>query len=286
MRAVFEQLGYSPDNPLSTSLNRAISDGGFLATTSPTGRDQAIAYMEGLISDIELQLPDAFNISPGTSVQVVGHPEYAGGGYYVPGTLDGSRSGAFHAGVGGPGLNRYTLPSLTYHEAVPGHHFQITIAAQQGLPDFRGLVHFNAYVEGWALYAERLAWDLGLYADDPYGNIGRLQFEMLRAVRLVTDTGIHAFGWTRSEAKQYMRDVLEDRFAAEVDRYIVLPAQALGYKMGMLKILELRDLSESTLGERFDLSEFHDVVLANGSMPLGILEQVVEDYITDIQASG
>jgi uncharacterized protein (DUF885 family) len=169
------------------------------------------------------------------------------------------------------------MPSLSYHEAIPGHHFQIAIAQELDLPMFRTDLFFNGYGEGWALYAERLAWELGVYDDDPYGNLGRLDYELLRAVRLVVDTGIHAKHWTREEARAYMMDVLGS--AGEVDRYIVRPAQAVGYKIGMIKILELRQRAMDQLGDRFDLKEFHNVVLANGSMPLDILEQVVQDYI-------
>ncbi len=137
-------------------------------------------------------------------------------------------------------------------------------------------------MEGWALYAERLAWELGLYENEPYGNIGRLQYELLRAVRLVTDTGIHAMKWTRAEAKAYMDQALGAQpgtISHEVDRYIVIPAQATGYKIGMLKILELRQMAMDELGERFDIKEFHNVVLGNGSLPLAILEQQVVNYI-------
>jgi uncharacterized protein (DUF885 family) len=150
------------------------------------------------------------------------------------------------------------------------------------LPLFRNDLFFNGYGEGWALYAERLAWELGLYEDDPFGNLGRLQLELLRAVRLVVDTGIHAKQWTRAESKAYMNEALGDpsgRWSHEVERYIVLPAQATGYKIGMLKILELRQRAMDELGDEFDIKEFHDLVLGSGSMPLDILERIVEDYI-------
>jgi pimeloyl-ACP methyl ester carboxylesterase len=160
---------------------------------------------------------------------------------------------------------------------------QIAIAQSLDLPAFRNDVFFNGYAEGWALYAERLAWEMGLYDDDPYGNIGRLDYELLRAVRLVVDTGIHAMRWTREEAQAYMLDVLGSAY--EVDRYIVMPAQATGYKIGMLKILELRQKAMDALGDRFDLKAFHNVVLTNGSVPLEILEQLVQKYIDDTLAS-
>jgi uncharacterized protein (DUF885 family) len=161
---------------------------------------------------------------------------------------------------------------------VPGHHFQVAISYDQGLPTFRTDIIFNGFVEGWALYAERLAWEMGMYEENPHGNIGRLQFELLRAVRLVVDTGIHAKKWTRSEAQAYMNRTLGG-FESEVDRYVVLPAQATGYKVGMLKILELRQLAQDELGQDFDIVAFHHAVLENGSLPLEILEQLVNIHI-------
>lgn len=171
-----------------------------------------------------------------------------------------------------------SMPTTLFHEAVPGHHFQIALSYDLDLPTFRKDLVLNGYAEGWALYAEQLAWELGMYEDDPYGNIGRLQLELLRAARLVADTGIHAEHWTRNEARSYM-DRTMGGSSQEVDRYVVFPAQATGYKIGMIKILELRQLAQDELGEDFDLAEFHRVILGHGSMPLEILERVVRDYI-------
>jgi uncharacterized protein (DUF885 family) len=202
--------------------------------------------------------------------------------------MDGSRPAAFHTGIGGSRAYKFNMPTVAYHEAIPGHHFQIAIAQEMDLPLFRNDVVLNAYAEGWALYAERLAWEMGLYDDDPYGNIGRLHLELLRAVRLVTDTGIHTMRWSREEAKAYMNQALGDpsgRWSHEVDRYIVLPAQAAGYKIGMLKILELREMAMEAMGEQFNIKEFHTVILGNGSMPLEILERLVQDYIDAKQTS-
>jgi hypothetical protein len=173
------------------------------------------------------------------------------------------------------------MPTVVYHEAIPGHHFQVAIARELELPLYRNVVDFNAYIEGWAMYAERLGWELGLY-DDPYTNLGRLEFELLRAVRLVTDTGIHAKRWTREEAIAYMDEAMgapPGSSSGEVDRFIVWPAQATSYKVGMLKMVELRQRAMDRLGDQFDLKEFHTVVLGNGGMPLEILEQVIQDYI-------
>jgi uncharacterized protein (DUF885 family) len=152
---------------------------------------------------------------------------------------------------------------------------------QEDLPFFRRLIPFSAYSEGWGLYAERLAWEMG-FLEDPYDNIGRLQAELFRSVRLVVDTGIHAMRWSREEAIDYMlrnTGMAESDVVAEIERYFVMPGQATAYKVGMIKILELRELAEKELGERFDIREFHNVILTGGSMPLDLLEERVRDYI-------
>jgi uncharacterized protein (DUF885 family) len=245
-----------------------------------SGKDQLVNAYEAILYEVSQRLDAAFDIRPSGKVVVIAETASGGVSYYVPASADGSRPGVFHAGVGGSWAPKYSMPTVAYHEAIPGHHFQIALAQEMDLPLFRNDIVLNGYAEGWALYAEQLAWELGLYEDNPYGNIGRLQLELLRAVRLVTDTGIHAKKWTREEAKAYMNKVLGlHAFSGEVDRYIVLPAQATGYKVGMVKILELRQKAIDQLGDQFDLKEFHSVILGNGSLPLDILEQVVQDYI-------
>jgi uncharacterized protein (DUF885 family) len=178
------------------------------------------------------------------------------------------------------------MRTTAYHEAVPGHHLQISIAQElQGVPVFRTLVPFTAYSEGWALYAERLAWEVG-YEKDPLDNLGRLQSELFRSVRLVVDTGLHRKRWTREQAIEYMTKttgMAESEVVIEVERYLVQPGQALAYKVGMMKILELRDRARGALGNKFDVRAFHDVVLRNGAMPLGILERIVDNYIAERQ---
>jgi uncharacterized protein (DUF885 family) len=177
------------------------------------------------------------------------------------------------------------MKTTAYHEAVPGHHFQISIQQElTGVPQFRRFLPFGAYTEGWALYAERLASEIGMYQDDPAGDIGRLQDELFRAVRLVVDTGIHYKHWTRQQAIDYMVTNTgnpEADVVVEIERYIVWPGQACSYKVGQLKILGLREKARAALGAKFDLGEFHDVVLKNGSLPLGILEKLVDKYISD-----
>ena len=179
---------------------------------------------------------------------------------------------SFHAGVGGQ-IAAYTMPTITFHEAVPGHHTQIAIAQELELPTFRRFIQYNGFAEGWALYAERLAADAGLYGADPYGDIGRLELELLRAVRLVVDTGIHSLQWSRADAQDYMERTISG-WSHEVERYMVLPGQATGYMIGMQTILNLRD--EVVDNGPLDLASFHDLVLGGGSVPLGVLESVVE----------
>ncbi len=177
------------------------------------------------------------------------------------------------------------MRTLTAHEAVPGHHFQIALAQEQKEgPTFRKLLPFTAYVEGWALYAEKLAREMGFYKDDPFGELGYLDSELFRAVRLVVDTGIHFKRWTREQAIEYMEahtSSAHETVVSEIERYIVMPGQACAYKIGEIKIVELREKARTALGDRFDLRKFHNVVLKNGGLPLTLLEQVVDRYIQD-----
>ncbi len=281
MRAVFDELEYPSDGNLDDLVTRAIQEAGYIDTYTKAGKDEVIETYEEILDEVSQKLDEVFDVRPKAELVVVGEPSFGGGGgYYVSASLDGSRPGAFHTGVGDSMVPKYRMPTIAYHEAIPGHYFQISIAQEMDLPLFRNDVILNGYAEGWALYAEQLAWELGLYEDDPYGDIGRLHMELLRAVRLVADTGIHAKKWTREEAKAYMKEALgSDRSSHEVDRYIVLPGQATGYKIGMIKILELRQKAMDALGDQFDLKEFHHVVLCNGGVPLTILEEVVQDYI-------
>ena len=280
MRQLFNELGYPPDESFGDSLSRAIKEGGSYNTSSQAGKEEYIAAVEALIEEADQRMDQLFDIGPSWGVEVVGGPM---GGYYTPGAPDGSRPGAYHVGILGSSRNKFLEPTIAYHEAVPGHHYQIATGQTLDLPMFRKEGNYNGFVEGWALYAERLAWEMGLYEDDPYGNIGRLQMELLRAVRLVTDTGIHSQGWTRQEAQSYMDQAMgaPGYFSHEVDRYVVIPAQATGYKIGMLKILELRQRAMDALEDQFDIKEFHNIVIGNGSLPLEILEQLVDKYIAE-----
>jgi uncharacterized protein (DUF885 family) len=253
---------------------------------SAEGRAAILADYTAIINEINAGLDQYFAVKPKSGVQVLRVPEFAEktapGAYYEAPAMDGSRPGTFFANLRDVGeIPKFGMRTLAYHEAVPGHHFQIAIAQDlDDLPIFRRMIPFTAYAEGWALYAERLAWEAG-FQKDPLDNLGRLQAEMFRAVRLVVDSGLHAKRWTREQAIEYMRDntgMGEDEVVAEIERYLVNPGQALAYKVGMLKILELRDRARGALGERFDIRAFHDVVLKNGSMPMALLERAVDDW--------
>jgi uncharacterized protein (DUF885 family) len=209
---------------------------------------------------------------------VIADPTFGSGGFYISPAWDGSRPGAFHAGVGAQWIPKFNMRGTAYHEGIPGHHFQIALAGELGLPLFRVDLGFNGYIEGWALYAEGLAEELGLYPD-AYSRLGQMNLELLRAVRLVTDTGIHYLRWTREEAEAYMEQAMGGPEWSEVGRYVVVPAQGTSYMVGQLKILELRQRAMDALGDRFDLKEFHRVLLGQGAMPLEILERRVDEYI-------
>ena len=251
------------------------------------GKAAMIAQYQAIIDDINGKLGDAFRARPKLGVEVKAVPAFsektAPGAYYQPGAFDGSRPGVFFANMRDPGETpKFAMRTLAYHEAIPGHHFQIAIAQElTGVPFFRRILPFTAYSEGWALYTERLAWEMG-FQNDPLDNLGRLRDEMMRAVRLVVDSGIHYKQWTREQAITYMLDntgMGEGDVTAEIERYFVNPGQALAYKAGMIKILALREKAKAALGERFALADFHDEVLTHGALPLSLVERVIDDWI-------
>ena len=203
--------------------------------------------------------------------------------YYYPPSDDGSRAGYYYVNLYRPEMRpKYEIEVLTAHESVPGHHLQFAIAHELGgLPAFRRNASHTAFVEGWALYSERLGYELGLYKD-PYSRFGQLTYDMWRAVRLVVDTGLHHKRWTRQQAIDYFRDnaaKTETDIVNEIDRYIGTPAQALAYKIGQFKILELRAMAERELDTRFDIRAFHDTVLGSGALPLDVLEANVRRWV-------
>jgi uncharacterized protein (DUF885 family) len=213
----------------------------------------------------------------------------APGAYYQPPPFDGSKPGTFYVNLRSvEEIPKFGMRTLAYHEGVPGHHFQIAIAQEmQGVPFFRRIVPFTAYSEGWALYAEKLAAESG-FEDDPFDRIGYLTGQAFRAVRLVVDTGIHSQRWTREQAIDYMKanaGMPETDVVAEIERYIVNPGQACAYKVGQLKILELRERARRELGADFDIRQFHDVVLTDGALPLSLLEREVDRWIAEHRAA-
>jgi uncharacterized protein (DUF885 family) len=260
----------------------------FLFPENDSGRAMVLAEYERILEEANKGLDQAFDIRPKASLTVERVPEFketdAPKGQCFPPAMDGSKGGIFMTNLRKVSEHpKYSMKTLAYHEGFPGHHFQGSIAMElKGLPVFRTVVPFTAYQEGWALYAEQLAYELGFYNHDPFGNLGRLQGEMWRACRLVVDAGIHYKKWTREEAIKYMLDytgLSENQVVTEVERYIVLPGQACSYKIGMIKFLELREKAKQSLGNKFDLREFHRVVLENGSVPLDVLAENVENYI-------
>jgi uncharacterized protein (DUF885 family) len=284
---ILAQEGWDVSAGFTAAIGELADSPQFYYSDSDEGRDQILADYQAQIDEISAGLEPWFDVLPEAGVEVRRVPEFkektAPGGYYEIPAMDGSRPGVFYANLYDiKATPTFGMRTLAYHEAVPGHHFQLAIQQQQkDLPFFRRLIPFSAYSEGWGLYAERLAWEMG-FLEDPYDNIGRLQSELFRSVRLVVDTGIHAMRWSREEAIDYMlrnTGLAESDVVAEIERYFVMPGQATAYKVGMIKILELRELAQKELGERFDIREFHNVVLTGGSMPLDILEERVRDYI-------
>jgi uncharacterized protein (DUF885 family) len=255
------------------------------------GREAALEAYKEILREIEQGLDDAFDLKTEKPLTVLRIPEFKESGspaaYYNPPTLDGSRPGVFFANLGDmSNVPKFGMRTLAYHEGIPGHHFQLSLQQEIGGPTFRKFLHFTAYTEGWALYAEKLAWELG-FQDDPYNNLGRLQAEMLRAVRLVVDTGIHFKRWPREQAMGYMLQhtgMASDEVRREVERYVVLPGQACAYKIGELKILKLREKAREALGDRFSLPVFHTTILECGAVPLTMLEEIVNAWIEETRA--
>lgn len=253
----------------------------------PTSKEQLLDAYRGHLDAMQPKLPQLFGRLPKAPLVVKPVPDYAekdqAAAYYMHGAPDGSRPGTVF-------INTYkfeTRPlyateAIAYHEGIPGHHLQISIAQElTGLPQFRRYTYYTAYTEGWGLYAERLGKDIGFY-QDPYNDYGRLEADIWRGVRLVVDTGVHSMHWSRQQMVDYFHDhsaVPETDVQAEVDRYIALPAQALGYKIGQLKLLELKAKAQQALGDRFDIRAFHDQVLDSGALPLDLLEQRIDTWI-------
>jgi uncharacterized protein (DUF885 family) len=249
--------------------------------------DDLVAGYSHISKQADGKLPELFAELPRTPYGIKVIPDYEAPAqttaYYQPSAADGSRAGFYMINTYKLDTRpKYEMEALTLHESVPGHHLQIARSQElKGLPDFRRNARYTAYIEGWALYAESLGTEMGFYTD-PYSKFGQLTYEIWRACRLVVDTGMHAFGWSRQQAIDFMKEntaKTENDIIVEVDRYIVWPGQALAYKMGELKIKELRAKASKELGARFDVRKFHNAVLDDGPLPLDLLEQRISEWI-------
>ncbi|MBU8976013.1 DUF885 domain-containing protein [Lysobacter sp. MMG2] len=269
-------------------MSALVKDPRFQYADTDAGRAELVGDIKRTLAALTPHIPDYFGRTPPQPLDVRPVPKEsqatAPGAYYVQPAMDGSRPGIYFINLGNLEANtRWSLPTLTYHEGSPGHHFQIAIGQTlTDLPMLRRSLNPSAFSEGWALYAEQLASEMGLYRDDPWGDLGRLRAELFRSVRLVVDTGLHRKRWTPEQAIAYMHEhtgMPLDEVRIEVYRYLVQPGQACSYKIGHLKFVELRERARTALGERFDIRAFHDLVLGNGAMPLAVLEASVDDWI-------
>lgn len=291
MEAIMQQVGFEGD--LQDFFEFMRTDPRFYKPETPEGREEYLAEARAAIARMEADLPNLFNTFPkaGMIVQAVEpfRERSAGKAFYNRPAPDGSRPGIYYANLYRMSdMPTYQLEALAFHEGIPGHHMQIAIAQElEGVPSFRRFGGYTAYSEGWGLYTELLPKEIGYYTD-PYSDFGRLAMEIWRAARLVVDTGLHSKQWTREQAVQYLLENTpnpEGDARKAIDRYIVMPGQATAYKIGMIKIVELRERAKTELGDAFDIRDFHDVVLKNGAVPLAILEENVDAWIAETKAS-
>ena len=285
MQAVKQQVGF--EGPLPDFFDFLRTNERFILPDTDAGRATYIEMAQQHMVDMQAALPDWFGRLPEAPLEVrrvEAFREQPGGAqHYMRGAPDGSRPGVFYVHLSDmSAMPTYPLESIAYHEGLPGHHLQISIAQEtEGLPRFRTQYGYTAYSEGWGLYAESLASEMGFYTD-PYSDFGRLGSEIWRAARLVVDTGIHAMGWTQEQAVQYFLEntpVAEGAVRSEVERYFIMPGQATAYKTGSLKIQQLRQQAQAELGDRFNIRGFHDTVLDGGSLPLPVLEARISRWI-------
>ncbi|MDT0686439.1 DUF885 domain-containing protein [Autumnicola psychrophila] len=288
MMEVKEQVGF--EGSLKEFFNYVRESKELMPYSSP---EEVIANFEDIHQRMQPHLNKLFNVKPKTAFEVRRTEEFresSASAEYNPGSLDGTRPGIFYVPVpDAAAYNVYSDESLFLHEAIPGHHYQISLTQEnEDLPDFRKTLWYSGYGEGWALYSESLGKELGLYTD-PYQYFGMLGAEMHRAVRLVVDTGLHSKGWTREEAIQYSLDneaESEASVISEIERYMANPGQALSYKIGQLKIQELRDKARKALGDQFDIREYHNKVLETGAVPLQLLENKIDRWVGEAQPEG
>ncbi|MEZ5953588.1 MAG: DUF885 domain-containing protein [Hyphomonas sp.] len=295
MEAIKTQVGYEGTlNEFFDMLRDSKNDERFYYPDTDEGRQAYIDDATAVIENIKTKLPDYFGILPKADIEVKrveAFREQPGAAqHYFPGTPDGSRAGIYYAHLSDmTAMPKRELEVIAYHEGIPGHHMQISIAQElENVPQFRTQAGFTAYVEGWALYSEWLAKEFPGTYQDPYSEFGRLGSEMWRAIRLVVDTGLHSKGWTEEQAVEYFKDnaaITDAQARSEVRRYIVMPGQATAYKIGMIKIQELRKKAETELGDKFDIKAFHDTVLGGGALPLDLLERRVDQWIAEVKAS-
>ena len=288
MKEIFIELGYEVNKPIGQMMNELNENPEFLYADTPDRKEIVINDYNKMVKEAEEDVRPYFEKFPKSPVEVRAVPEYsektAAGGYYQSPSLDGSRPGVFYANLYDiKQTPKFGMRTLTFHEAVPGHHFQIALNQEnEDLTLYRKLGYrTSAYTEGWALYSEQLAVEVGM-TKDLYDELGVLQSEMFRANRLVVDTGMHYKKWTREKAMDYMKETTgmsDTEVRVEIERYIVWPAQATSYKMGMLQILELRDRAKNEMGDKFNLKQFHSIVLDQGIVPLFILEDLIDEWI-------
>jgi len=280
MLAIAQQLGFKDLASFRASLKAN-------PKLHPASREALLDAYRGYLAAMQGKLPQMFGRLPKAGFEVVPVPEFlektSAPAYYEGGTPDGSRPGRLFIDLyNAPQRNLYSVEAISYHEGLPGHHLQVSIAQElTGIPEFRKFSGYSAYQEGWGLYAEHLGKDEGFYKD-PYSDYGRLEADIWRAIRLVVDTGVHSQHWTRQQMVDYFHDhsnIDEPSIQAEVDRYIAWPGQALAYKIGQLKILELREKAKTALGPKFDIRAFHDQVLDAGALPLDVLTERIDAWI-------
>ncbi|HEY1707444.1 MAG TPA: DUF885 family protein [Rhizomicrobium sp.] len=259
----------------------------FIYPNTDEGKAKLIADLNDKVKAVTAKLPGYFGTLPKAKLEIRRIPKYTessqAGGYYQPGSLDGKRPGAYYINLRDTKEQpSWLLGTLTYHEGIPGHHLQLSLQQEASLPTIRKISFFSAYIEGWALYAEQLADEMGMYANDPFGQIGYLHDAMFRAVRLVVDSGMHAMKWTREEAITYYADTIGDPVSSattEVERYCAWPGQACGYMLGKVTWLTERERAKTALGAKFDIRKFHDAGLLSGAMSLTVLHTVIGNYI-------
>ncbi|MEH0154236.1 DUF885 domain-containing protein [Limibacter armeniacum] len=290
MKEIMKKVGF--EGSLKEFFKFMKEDDQFYYPNTEEGKQAYLDSATSLVNEVKGRLDELFLTKPKADMVVkrveAFREKTAGKAFYNQPAMDGSRPGYYYANLYDmKQMPKYEMEALAFHEGIPGHHMQIAIAQElEGIPEFRKHMFFTAYVEGWGLYSELVPKEIGFYKD-PYADFGRLAMELWRACRLVVDTGIHSKKWTREEGIKYYMDNTPAAYGAcekMVDRHIVMPSQATAYKVGMLKILELRKQAKEQLGDAFDIREFHDVVLTNGALPLNILEQLVNEWVASKKA--